>query len=104
MRRAMPLTAEQMAEMVRVIGVMKLEVDHLKAAAETAMSVSSEIKLRMKALYHLLESTTRDRAADIMQMVPKNGGASGRRRLKAEYAPRSGGRLTAMLMGMLRVR
>ena len=38
----------------------------------------------------------------IMQMVPKNNGAIGWRRLKAEYEPRSGGRLTAMLMGILK--
>ena len=63
---------------------------------------TDEIKLRMKALYQLLVSTTRGRALTIMQMVPKGNGAIGWRRLKAEYEPRSAGRLTAMLMGILK--
>ena len=37
-----------------------------------------------------------------MQMAPKNNGAMGRRRLKLVYEPGSGGRLTAMLMRVLR--
>ena len=57
-----------------------------------------EIKLRMKALYHLLVATTRGRALTIMQMVPRNNGAIGWKRLKSECEPRSGGRLAAMLM------
>ena len=63
---------------------------------------TSDVQLRMKALYHLLVSTTRGRALTILQMVPKNNGAVAWKRLKAEYEPRSGGRLTAMLMGILR--
>jgi hypothetical protein len=61
----------------------------------------TDIKLRMKALYHLLVSTTRGRALTIMQMVPKNNGSIGWRRLQAAYEPRSGGRLTAVLMSIL---
>ena len=63
---------------------------------------TSDVQLRMKALYHLLVSTTRGRALTILQMVPKNDGAVAWKRLKAEYEPRSGGRLTAMLMGILK--
>eukprot|EP00959_Pyramimonas_sp_CCMP1952_P250600 5238039-Pyramimonas_sp.AAC.1 len=35
-------------------------------------------------------------------MVPKNNGAIGWKRLKEECEPKSGGRLTAMLMGVLK--
>jgi hypothetical protein len=38
---------------------------------------TDELKLRMKALYHLLVATTRGRALTIMQMVPRNNGAIG---------------------------
>ena len=61
---------------------------------------TSDVQLRMKALYHLLVSTTRGRALTILQMVPKNNGAVAGKRLKAEYEPRSEGRLTEMLMGI----
>ena len=60
------------------------------------------VKLRMKVLYHLLIGTVRSKALTILQMVPKNKGAIGWKRLKMEYEPKSGGRLTAMLMGVLK--
>ena len=66
------------------------------------LNQTPEVQLRMKALYHLLVATTRGRALTILQMVPRNNGAIGWKRLKAEYEPRSGGRLTAMLMGVLK--
>jgi len=76
-----------------------------QAADETGLEYciqTSEVQLRMCALYHLLVSVTRGRALTIMQMVPRNNGAIGWRRLKLEYEPRSGGRLTAMLIGILK--
>ena len=86
-----------------------MDLDAILLGAETTDEMSleysaqkKETQLRMKALYHLLASTTKGRALTILQMVPKNNGAIAWKRLKAEYEPRSGGRLTAMLMGILK--
>ncbi|CAK0850526.1 unnamed protein product, partial [Prorocentrum cordatum] len=48
------------------------------------------------------DETELGKALTILQMVPKNNGAIGWKRLKDECEPKSGGRLTAMLMGVLK--
>ena len=86
-----------------------VDLDAILLGAETTDEMSlkycaqkKETQLRTKALYHLLVSTTKGRALTILQMAPKNNGAIAWERFKAEYEPRSGGRLTAMLMGILK--
>ena len=85
------------------MGLVDLEqiMTHCETETEAGLNWADQkesIQLRMKVLYHLLIATTRGKALTILQMVPKNNGAIGWKRLKLEYAPRSGGRLTAMLM------
>ncbi|CAK0871316.1 unnamed protein product, partial [Prorocentrum cordatum] len=88
-------------------GLVDLEeiMTHCEDTAESELgwaAQSEKIQLRMKVLYHLLIATTKGKALTILQMVPKNNGAIGWKRLKEEYEPKSGGRLTAMLMGVLK--
>ncbi|CAK0822283.1 unnamed protein product [Prorocentrum cordatum] len=88
-------------------GLVDLEqiMTHCENTDETELgwaTQSERVQLRMKVLYHLLIAATRGKALTILQMVPKNNGAIGWKRLKDEYEPKSGGRLTAMLMGVLK--
>ncbi|CAK0814682.1 unnamed protein product, partial [Prorocentrum cordatum] len=88
-------------------GLVDLEqiMTHCEVTEETELgwaTQSERVQLRMKVLYHLLIATTRGKALTILQMVPKNNGAIGWKKLKEEYEPKSGGRLTAMLMGVLK--
>ena len=93
---------ESTAGLIDLDSVLAVSEEVVDEKVLTYSVQTDEIKLRMKALYHLLVSTTRGRALTIMQMVPKGNGAIGWRRLRAEYEPRSAGRLTAMLMGILK--
>ncbi|CAK0831086.1 unnamed protein product, partial [Prorocentrum cordatum] len=88
-------------------GLVDLEqiMTHCENTDETELgwaTQSERAQLRMKVLYHLLIATTRGKALTILQMVPKNNGAIGWKRLKDEYEPKSGGRLAAMLMSVLK--
>ena len=88
-------------------GLIDLEsiLTQCEVADEFSLELSKQaapVQLRMKALYHLLVATVRGRALTMMQMVPKGNGAIAWKRMKLEYEPRSGGRLTAMLMGVLK--
>ncbi|CAK0836500.1 unnamed protein product, partial [Prorocentrum cordatum] len=88
-------------------GLVDLEqiMTHCENTDETELGWATQperVQLRMKVLYHLLIATTRGKALTILQMVPKNNGAIGWKRLKDECEPKSGGRLTAMLMGVIK--
>ena len=56
----------------------------------------------MKALHHILITACKGKCLTLLQMVPHHNGAIGWKRMKEEYEPKSGGRLTAILMGLLR--
>ena len=80
-------------------------LDHCVTETEANLQLdrqSEDVAKKMKALYHILITTCKGKALTTLQMIPRHNGAIGWKRMKEEYEPKSGGRLTAILMGLLR--
>ena len=93
---------ESMASLVDLDGLMERCTAEPTEANLHLSAQTAEMQVRMKALYHVLITTCKGKALSLLQMCPRHNGAITWRRMKEEYEPRSGGRLTALLMGLLR--